>query len=214
MASDHGTPLQIKRLFLVSGPSCVGKTTFLERVKLSSLLRFRLGLEYRPSWVSSSADLRRLVGMDGSPYLVPCLYESRSGHLFVTYDHNMRWILSRWTYAGDPGLRELLLTREIVLVTMWEHPTVLRHRCDGRIRASFFRLARLRRFRKQVHRLRLHVRMRAFYARPSELWVQYCEWFAFCSAYDPVDHWVVRSTEPDRIAAWSEHSEPLWERTS
>ena len=186
----------------------------MERVKISSLLRLRLGLERRPLWVSSSADLRRLVGMNGAPYFVPCLYEARAGHLFVTYDHNMLWILGRGTYASDPALRELLLTPEVVVVTMWEHPTALRHRCDLRIRALLFRLARLRRFRKQVQRLRLHVRLRAFYARPSKLWVQYCDWFAFCNSCYPVDHWVVRSTDPDRLVTWSERSDPLWERAS
>ena len=143
---------------------------------------------------------------------MPCLYDSRSGHLFVTYDHNMRWILSRGAYAADPGLRKLLLACEVVLVTLWEHPAVLRRRCDGRIAALLLRLARLRRLRKQAYRLRLHVRMRIFYARPSQLWIQYRDWFAFCSACHPVHHWVVRSTAPEQIVAWAEPSDPPWDR--
>jgi hypothetical protein len=211
--ADHQNVRRVRRIVVVSGPSCVGKTTFIARIKAEPSLRAHFGLDGIPAWISDADQLRSLLRGDHSPDLVPCLYELRTGQMFLTYDHNMLWIRGHVTYDRDRSLRELGSSSEVVVVTMWEHPVVLLHRCDNRIRELLVRLARLRRFRKHLNRLRLHLKMRSFYAKPSAVWRQYCRWFAFCDARALTAHWIVRSTGPGEIVEWSGGSEPLWEHS-
>ena len=200
------------RLVLVSGPSCVGKTTFIEKLKIDSSLRCRLGFSDAPVWISDAGELRSLVKWNRSPFLVPCLYEAQGGHVFVTYDHNMLWIRGHTAYQEDCGLRELASLEDVVFVTMWEHPAVLQSRCDNRIKQLVMKLPRLKRLMKHLGRLGLHLRMRAFYALPSKVWRQYRGWFEFCDTCGATAHWTVQSTDPRTIVALAERAEPLWKQ--
>ncbi len=195
-----------KRFTVISGPSCVGKSMVMGGVKTEPAVRAQFRLDGIPSWIVN-------------PGHSEMLFESRLGRTFMTYDHNMLWV-RRCAYEEDRVLKELK-TADVVFVTMWEQPEVLLHRCDERIRAALLKLRgirrgreRVRRFRKHFYKLRIHLRMRSLYARPSALWLQFCKWFEFCDRCNPVEHWTLKGTGPPRLvqlSGWSP-SKPLWNR--
>ena len=204
----------INRLTLVSGPACVGKTTFLEQLSREPAYELKQLVGEKPLWVSCANELQSLFHTAQSPYLVPCLFESKTGHLFVTYDHNMVWINARGSYDNEPDLPSLLTRQKTTIITMWETPSILRNRCEQRIKDFKSNILRLSAVRKSAYRLRLHFKMRRLYGRSSEMWDQYLKWFALCESVGVSTHLTIRSSEPESIEEWHHLTEPLWKKES
>ena len=202
----------INRLTLVSGPACVGKTTFLDQLSREPAYELKRLVGQKPLWVSRANELQILFHTAQSPYLVPCLFESMSGHLFVTYDHNMVCINAHGSYDIEPDLPSLLTRQKTTIITMWETPSILRNRCEQRIKDFKSNILRLSAVRKSAYRLRLHFKMRRLYGRSSEMWDQYLKWFAFCESLGVATHLTMRSTEPESIDEWHHSTEPLWKK--
>ena len=201
----------INRLTLISGPACVGKTTFLDQLSRTSTFEPKLVVGENPVWNSRSNELKILVQTTRSPYLVPCLFESKTRHLFVTYDHNMVWINARGSYDDEPDLPSLLNRQKTTIITMWETPSIMQRRCEQRIKNFGFQILRLRAVDKSIYRLRMHIKMRRLYSRSSDMWAQYLKWFAFCESAGVSTHLTMRSTEPKSIEEWQHKTEPLWQ---
>ena len=202
----------INRLTLVSGPACVGKTAFLDQLARDSTCESKLFAGERPLWISNINELQVLFQREQSPYLVPCLFESKTGHLFVTYDHNMVWITARGSYDNEPDLPSLLARQKTTIITMWETPSILQRRCEQRIKDLMSNIVRLNGVRKSAYRLWVHFKMRRLYSNSSEMWHQYLKWFAFCESVGVTTHLTIRSTEPATIEEWYRPTEPLWKQ--
>ena len=202
----------INRLTLVSGPACVGKTTVLAQLSREPAYELKRLVGQKPLWVSRANELQILFHTAQSPYLVPCLFESKTGHLFATYYHNMVWTNAHGSYDNEPDLPSLLTRQKTTIITMWETPSILRNRCEQRIKDFKSNILRLSAVRKSAYRLRLHFKMRRLYGRSSEMWDQYLKWFAFCESLGVATHLTMRSTEPESIDEWHHSTEPLWKK--
>ena len=176
---------RIKRLIIIAGPSCVGKTRLVGRLREeeTSSLRTLLNLDQISSWeFSSIGKLKEVSSLSAS-------------QVVLQYDLHRLWLHNCREYENDKALGILDTVADIAFLTMWESPAVLLQRCNQRIRRTILtKLFRPRRLRKALHKLRRLRKKRYFYENPSELWRQYSKWFDFCGKYDANVHWTVRGT--------------------
>ena len=183
---------------LVAGLPCVGKSTLIRRLQGGELpaLAGRLGLGDGSGWTFRHAD--QLIDVEG-----------RFEKLLVHYDLLRILRRKKDRYADDRVLNALLEASEIVLVTLWEPPPVLRQRLGRRLRENALNalVPFLRRvpFRKISHQWKVRRQYR------SAEWMaeRYGEWFAFCggrgngsgnarSRRAPA-HWLMQSGQADAV---------------
>jgi hypothetical protein len=198
--------MRIDRLILVTGPSCAGKTTFIEDLSAGRLPRIaeQLKLGDPSSWQCVLArDLPRLEG-------------SQLAHVILHYDFLQRWSAGRApVHTEDTALRALAAAvGEMTSVTLWAAPEVLHRRISER-RSTFLRSLlsgrpwnseRMRGIRhvaaqKSLRRVLVAIgreinrlgAKRRLYRRP-ELFALYDDWLGFCSRSDPARQWLLDTT--------------------
>ena len=189
---------EAEQLTLVSGPSGVGKSTLTERIRTDPSIQAVFGLDGMPAWTLN-------------PGLWEGLYESRTRHLFLTYNHNRIWIRKIGTYDQDDVLSVFQRCHQLTVLTIWEEPRALRRRANARIIRTLRTLSKFRRVRKHLYRLLVQLRLRALYQEPERVWQQYREWLSFCDEMHLSAHWTLRGTDTTSMVRWSGRSEPLWD---
>ena len=198
--------MRIDRLLLVAGPSCAGKSTFIEDLSAGRLPQIagQLELGNPASWQCVlTRDLPRLEG-------------ARLAQVILHYDFLQRWSTGRAPiHAEDGALRALAAAAgEITSVTLWAPPEVLHRRISER-RATFVRSLlrgkpwnseRLRGVRQgagenSLRRAlvaigrelnRLGAKRRLY--RRRELLALYGDWLGFCSRSGPARQWLLDTT--------------------
>ena len=187
-----------ERVTVISGPSGVGKSTLKKRLKGDPSVQAQFGLDgAATAWVLD-------------PGLWEGLYDAHTRHMFLTYNHNWLWMREVGSYEKDEFLRALRTHDRVAILTMWEEPEVLLHRCNTRIRSTLRRIGRLERVRKHLYRLRVQFRLRTFCQQPNVVWQQYLQWLAFCDACNLSAHWTLRGADPSEMVTWSGCREPFW----
>lgn len=211
--------MRIDRLLLVAGPSCAGKSTFIEDLSAGRLPRIAGQLE-----LGDPGEWQCVLWRD-----LPRLEGTRLERVILHYDFLQSWSLRRTPVHAEDGTLRLLAAAaaEIASVTLWASPEVLHRRISQR-RATFARsllagkpwnseqLRGMRRDapRKSLRRVllaiwrelnRLGVKRR-LYGRQRELFTLYDGWIDFCRRSDPARQWLLdtsqRTTELLPLSSW------------
>lgn len=171
----------VKRLVVIAGPSCSGKSTLIARIQSGESVRLQqiLGITDPLDWVYCHAiGLRRLSGMYAE-------------NLIVHYDS-----LARQSANGYPYLAGLLRNSEqVIFLTLHAPSDVLLHRNWLRlieVGAEFFR--RPKGFRRFLIRSRAVLNRYFLYRKPQVVATHYDRWFKFCEACEVSPHWVIETT--------------------
>lgn len=168
---------RVGRLLVVTGPTAVGKSTFLRRLRAGWLpeVARRLELGDVSTWTETSASV------------LASFEEPRTPRLLFHYDFLRPYLRSAKTHARDEALDVLDAAEELTIVTLWAPPEVLRARL---LRSEIGPRTVLGLYfgRKR------HKRILADYEDPERVREHYRAWFRYVRGR-PGRHWVV--TVPD-----------------
>lgn len=189
-AKFGGRRHKIGRTILVAGPSCVGKTTLMKKLRRGLLpdLQNRLKMGDLACW-----HFRDAMHMSDYP-------ETEIPNLVLHYDILRLMDQGFPDYASDPVLGRLASCGELLILTLRERPEVLCRRCLQRRRRTWSLLTRgcFRLFYQRYRRLGRKCRM---YSAPSEVMALYENWFGFCSTLAATEHLVAHSFHPEKPLA-------------
>ncbi len=177
------------RVIIIAGPSCVGKTTLIQKLREGKLsdLQKKLNLHDLESWVF--LDAWQVEGFIGLGYRNLVLHYD----ILRLLDYNIQG------YQMDIALNFLRYADQLEMLTMWEFPDTLLDRCRKRQRKNYrnLRKCRVRLFFDRHHRLKQKIRL---YQKPDALLEWYAKWFDFCMSIPVSDHFVVHSQYPEDIS--------------
>ena len=177
------------RVIIIAGPSCVGKTTLIQKLREGKLpdLQKHLNLHDLESWVFLDAwQVEGFIGL---------------GHrnLVLHYDILRLLDYNILGYQMDTALNFLRDVNQVEMLTLWEFSDTLLDRCRRRWRKNFRNLKkfRLRLFFGRHHRLKQKIYL---YQNPETLLEWYAKWFDFCMSIPVSDHFVAHSQYPEDIS--------------
>jgi hypothetical protein len=189
-------------VLVLSGPSCVGKSTLLNRLFNGEMPRLSeaLGLREAPPYT--------LVHADDWSNLEKAPCES----VLLHYDLTRKPFWAR-EEERDKALEILDQARSITFLTLWELPEELRGRFLDRSKRRVVGNLKSLRVRRAWKETRWYLRKRSFFTRSDQMWQLYRQWFDFTSKFSDSQHWVLRSTVIDDApmllpAMWRE---PFWD---
>lgn len=175
--------LHIKQLVIISGLSCVGKTTLLDRIQKGEmqLLCEQLDINDPLLWTYVDADN------------LPKLPQNFMGNLVVHYDIYTQYSKKN----GFNYLPEIIRKSEkVVLLTLYTTPKILLKRNKLRLFEAFASLFRTpKKYKLIILRLRKLWKKHRVYRKYARISALYDEWFDFCDAYCAASHWIVDSTK-------------------
>ena len=206
LRSHHNTMVSPKRLLIVAGPSCVGKSHLLEKLQEGELpmLATSLGLAPVSSWEFYNAnELNR-------PTDLP------AGNTALHYDLLRPRFAGFGNYHNDPVLKILDAAQEITVLTMWDEPEILLGRFDQRIQGKLLRIYVPVRLFGLLRNFPKLIKKRNCYRQTPELWRQYTLWFEFCAGYDLIEHWILRNSTQfslSKLSDWPD-ARPFWATSS
>ncbi len=167
------------QLILIAGPSCVGKSTLIDRIQDGKvpLLCDQLGLDTALSYTFISASK------------LPNLSQSIIKRLVVHYD-----FYRQHTPDGFNYLSELVKKYDtITILTLWTSSEILLLRERSRVIQAvslFFFSPRFKRFRSLRYRWQRY----QFYSDPFKVDSLYDSWFKFLNRHCTARHWLIDST--------------------
>ncbi len=189
--------IQVNKLLVIAGPSCVGKSTLIERLqegKLPTISR-QLKIGDPSLWTFAEWDFAETHGTAHTPTL-----EISQLVLHYNFLRVLRRDARRRTHEEDPALHILTTSRDITFVTLWSSPDVLALRVKSRFEIGTHTFRDFRTLRRTYHELRQQgFRYRTFlyrlYGNKQKLLERYDAWFAFCLKYNSRAHWIVDNTD-------------------
>ena len=184
---------------MIAGPSCVGKSTLIARLRAGELpsLAARLGLTHDSP--SVSVNVSELTGFRDLPVRQAVIH----------------CCLAAQQHSWPEVTRALNTTDRADFLTLWESPDQLLRRGNKRFGSRVGRdlmTGRLPKARTAFRRLQ---ETRHLFTHPAELWRLYTRWLGFCRQFDGSAHWIVRSLTPERptsLDGWSLEV-PFWDKT-
>ncbi|MGR9099543.1 MAG: hypothetical protein ACU826_03160 [Gammaproteobacteria bacterium] len=179
---------KIRRIVVIAGPSCAGKTYLMEKLKTGQprLLHEKLKLGSAPTDFFNANKLKGL-SCDSEKQLV------------IHYDLHRSWQFGRRGFFSDEALDILNHAEEIVFLTLWESPEILIQRCKNRSRHLRSNLNGLKRLIILLIWTLHRRKIRSYYEEPCKMALLYSDWFDFCNQYDSGRQWVVKSTLPENL---------------
>ena len=177
----------IPQLVVVGGPSCVGKSTLLDRLARGEM----------PCLAES-------IGLSGAPELTivhAAELKTRrqwpaAGPVLLHYELTRTRFLQGWA-AADNALALLRRANRLDFLTLWEQPDEMHRRFEAKFKNAIvadLRRLRLGRASRVLRRYRLR---RPYFVDRDKMWKLYCQWFEVCDAFEASRHWVFRSGELD-----------------
>jgi hypothetical protein len=166
-------------LIIIAGPSCVGKSTLIDRIQDGKLplLCDQLGLDNSLSYTFISASK------------LPKLSQSIIKRLVVHYD-----FYRQKTPDGFNYFSELVKKYDtITILTLWTSSEILLLRERSRVIRAVFLLFISPRF-KRIHSLGYRWQRYQFYRDPFKVDSLYDRWFKFLNRHCTAPHWLIDST--------------------
>lgn len=167
-----------RRLIVIAGPSCVGKSSLLKRVSRDDIPLWLAFLPYdieRPFEIRNAWEWNDGVG--------PALAAQT---VFLHYDLFRLLGLASVHYTDDPALTQIEEFAAVNCITLWEPVPILRRRARQRCRQIFAELIQTHdhaRFKQRIARRR---RMTPYY-QYARLEQVYFQWRNFCQTWSHVD---------------------------
>lgn len=178
---------RVANLIVVAGPSCCGKSVFLQKLATGELpeLQSRLGLDEFHSWLTIAANNVPNVSAESVDrmilhYALPCLQSYE--HRFVGYE-------------TDPQLSALRAAGNISFVTLYTDAATLSKRAGKRLLSWRLNIPKLL-SNPSEHRRRSRylARLRSLYSKPENFYPTYAQWFEFCRSFGTERAWIVDAT--------------------
>lgn len=182
----------IRRLIIVAGPSCAGKTTLINRLRKGELPLLQKNLKM--------LDLHGWYYKDA--WQLKTFFAEGPIDLILHYDILRLMDKNIQSYDIDPVFHVLQTAREVMVLTLWECPETLLQRCRQRQWKNFCNLkkGKFRYFFKRFKRLN---RKSGLYKNPKAMAQWYKRWFDFCLEVDSLQHVIVQSHNPEEILAFT-----------
>lgn len=178
-----------KRVVIIAGPSCVGKTTLIQKLREGKLsdLQNQLNLHDLESW--DFLDAWQVADFIGLGHRNLMLHYD----ILRLLDHNIQG------YQMDTALHFLRYADQIEILTLWEFSAILLDRCRSRQRKNYRNLKKclFRLFFDRHHRLKQKI---CLYQNPEVLLEWYDKWFDFCMSIPAYNHYVAHSQYPEEIS--------------
>jgi len=191
--------IHVKRLILLAGVPCVGKSFLIKRIREGSapLLSEQLEMSHPSSWMYVSASE------------LPAGGASFIEQMVLHYDLLGPWEDGRRDYEACGVLGAILDgSDEATVVTLWATPEDLLRRLRQRQARLLWSFRNWRDHQQRLYRWRRFRRIERLYADPPRLFAQYDQWFAFCSRYRVKAHYMVISVSDVSgvipVAQWSD----------
>jgi hypothetical protein len=177
------------RVVIIAGPSCVGKTTLIQKLREGKLsdLQKQLNLHDLESW--DFLDAWQIADFIWLGHRNLVLHYD----ILRLFDHNIPG------YQMDTALHFLWYADQVEMLTLWEFPATLLDRCRRRQRKNYRNLkkCRVRLFFDRHHRLKQKIRL---YQNSEVLLEWYDKWFDFCMSIPVTGHFVAHSQYPEEIS--------------
>ena len=174
----------LKKVLIIGGPSCSGKSTVIKKLKRGELplLRQQIGIKDPTMW-------RYILAKDLEKIRKPVTLQL-AVH-FDTWGHH--------TKRRSKILRKLVsISETIVVLTLCVQPSILFIRNTLRIKKAFFSFFCTKPKFKELHNL---WKRQFFYKNPNNIIILYERWFKTLETYQLDHHWLLNCTEGnDRIA--------------
>jgi hypothetical protein len=177
-----------KRLIVIAGPPCAGKTTLVSRVREG---------EY-PSLCQQLRVDDPLLWTHVNAVQLPEISQSTIEQMVLHWD-----ICTQRSPKGYDCLSELMSkSDDIVLLTLWTSPEILRRRNRSRLIRAFGSLVfRPKEYRSDPCRLRGHWQLQLVYRDSLRVCRLYHEWFEFCCVCCLPTHWILDCTATNMTMA-------------
>lgn len=182
----------VNQLLMIAGPSCVGKTTLIQRLQEGNLpfLCQKLELGDPSLWKYIKP---KQLGETTELYL---------DHLILQYDLlGLKELDFDKGYREDETLRILESSNEITVLTLWTTFETLHSRNLSRIPKNLLGAFRFESFYntllyvlRKYHAIRWR---RKFYKNPYNIYSLYTRWFTFCKRRKLKAHWIIDTTKRD-----------------
>ena len=192
----------VRSLIVVAGPSCAGKSHFIEDIKANRFPGIAKQLEIATPSMWQHKELGRFRPPP----------ESSINRLIL---HCAFWLFGP-AYQEVDGLEVLRHSDQITFVTLWVHPDSLLQRLKIRRTRALLGFGKATDFRTRMQRLK-QLRLREqVYRNPSALFSHYRDWFNFCARYNARAHWVVDVTRSKPVlfplTEWkNQHGNPVFQ---
>lgn len=177
------------RILIVAGPSCVWKTTLIQRLRRGELptLRRILGVGSLQGWDFKDA------------WQIPGTSTAGAFRLVLHYDILRPMDDDIRSFDRDPVFDLLGTGAVVTLLTLVESPNVLLLRCRQRRNQTFRYLKKMRlpTFYKRFKRLHRKCRL---YKNPPAVTGWYDKWFDFCGTLGPIEHFVAYGSCPENVS--------------
>jgi hypothetical protein len=184
--------IRIAELVIVAGPTCVGKTTLLARLRNGELptLASSLGLD-----AGSDSVFLDAVQVEGP---MRRRKPERLERLVLHYDTCRPARLGLADFVRDPVLDLLGEARRVAIVTLWATADELYRRTVERRERSLRGWKRLAASRTQVAEW---ARLELLYQERRQVLEHYESWLRFCTRYDAASHGYISGMERNPLLA-------------
>lgn len=174
---------KLEHLIIIAGPSCVGKTTLIDRLLKNELpeIAEKLNMSLNDSWYyaddwcfdrSNALDLQ--------------------SHLLIHYDFFRHFNLVDLDFTVDNALTPIKRAKRIDIITLYESKERLLNNCENRRKLLQNKLLTFKVF-DTIKRLLFLKRKVLFYQEPTALQNVYYRWFEFLANVASSQYWKYES---------------------
>jgi len=199
---------QHERLIVIAGPSAVGKSVLMDAMQTATP-DGATGVDLLKTAGSPAWSFLRARDLDTRNY-------QRTGHEVLHYDLCRKRRHKADLDSGSVMAKRLQLADDLVFVTLWAEPRTLPRRISQRtLRGGPDTRRQKTRSRRNVYRYRNLGKLYRYGINPDRLWPRYYnDSLETCARHDSSQHWVVRTTLPDKWVPLDRHDAtlPFWKQ--
>lgn len=170
----------IQHLIILSGPSCSGKTTLINKIKSKKLPLICQQLDIKNPHLCVDLIAKDFLRMP----------ESLPQNLILHYDiceHNL--------HPKEYDYLQLLMakSRKVDIITLYITPKILQQRMRWRlVKKTCVLFLKIKKHRQILKYLKGNMnKYQLYYRQHNKLLDMYNDWFAFCQKFDEINHWCI-----------------------